>query len=460
MSIDNFPVQLQAAIQQGFLAREFQNGLQSRLGFRQVADREIFPNAIGETLTKTRKSLKSPVTIPLVPANNVNFDNGLTPSSWSVEQYTLSINQYGDTIDLNMVTSGVGIASQFLANAYTNGIQAMQSLDRLARNTLLGGAPGGVGGYLGGNTRVVTALDTASSTVSVDDIRGFQNIINASGQVVGVTGTQGMTVTVGAGVYTLVGVAQDATNISTAPGGISGSLTFGQSVSVSDGSAGSAVVASTAPLVLRANNRATTAALQAGSAAGIGDTLGIQTVLAGVAALRRNNVPTIDGAYHCYLDDIQLLGLFRDPDFKYLYRGAYGSEEYRGGQIIELLGVRFIPTTEAPQQASLGAGPIHRAMLLGQGALIEGDCALTGHSDIPEVDRALVEMVDSVAMVTRAPIDRLKQIISQSWYWIGGFALPTDMTADSSIIPTATNSYLKRGVVIESLGTDSYGNMS
>lgn len=42
MSIDNFPVQLQAAIQQGFLAREFENGLKSRLGFRQVADREVF----------------------------------------------------------------------------------------------------------------------------------------------------------------------------------------------------------------------------------------------------------------------------------------------------------------------------------------------------------------------------------------------------------------------------------
>jgi hypothetical protein len=460
MAIDNFPLQLQAAIQQGFLAREFENGLRSRLGFRQVADREIFPNAIGETLTKTRKSLKAPVTTPMLPASNTNFDNGLTPSTWSVEQYTLSINQYGDTIDLNMVTSGVGIASQFLANAYTNGIQAMQSLDRLARNTLFGGAVGGVGGYLGGNTRVITGLTLAGPELEVDDIGGFQNIIGSSGQVVTVSAGGGMTVTVGAGVYTLVSAVADTTNVSTAPGGLSGVLTFSTNVALTDSAAGSPVVASTAPLVIRANNRATTAELQAGSSSGTGDTLGIQSVLAGVAALRRNNVPTIDGAYHCYLDDIQLLGLFRDSDFKYLYRGAYGSEEYRNGQVIELLGVRFIPTTEAPQQASLGAGPIHRALLLGQGALIEGDCALTGHSDIPDAERALVEMVDSVAMVTREPLDRLKQVIAQSWYWIGGFALPTDVTANVSIIPTATNSYLKRGVVIESLGTDAYGVMA
>ena len=168
MPIQNFPSQLQPIIQQGFLAREFHDGLQSRLSFRAIADREVFPNRIGETVTKTRKGLKSPVTTPMVPSVNTNFDNGMTPSSWSVEPYTLTINQYGDTIDLNMVTEGVGIASQFLANARTNGVQAMQSLDRIARNTLFGGAPGGVGGYLGGNTRVNTALAAAAKTIFVD----------------------------------------------------------------------------------------------------------------------------------------------------------------------------------------------------------------------------------------------------------------------------------------------------
>lgn len=450
MGIENFPEQLRAAIQQGFLAREFQSGLHARLGFRAIADREIFPNAIGETLTKTRKSLKAPVTTPLQPSGNTNFDNGLSPSGWSIEQYTLSINQYGDTIDLNMVTTGVGIASQFLANAQTNGMQAMQSLDRLARDALYGGVPGGVGGYLGGNTRVSVSASAKTSSVAVDDIRGFQFVI-ASGLVRPVSASSGITITVGSGVYTLVGVTADATNISTAPGGVSGQLLFSSAVSVADATAGMAVIASTAPLVLRPNGKRTTADLKRDD----GDTLGIQHVLAGVAALRRNNVPMIDGAYNCYLDDLQLLSLFRDADFKYLYRGAYGSEEYRSGQVIELLGVRFVPTTEAPQQGSLGGGAIHRALLLGQGALIEGDCACVGHSDIPDAERALIEIVDGVAMVTREPLDRLKQIIAQSWYWIGGFALPTDVTADASIIPTATNAYLKRGVVIESLGTDA-----
>ncbi|MFT8378243.1 MAG: DUF4043 domain-containing protein [Gluconobacter japonicus] len=456
MGIENFPAQLQAAIQQGFLAREFENGLKSKLGFRAAADRETFSVGIGETITKTRAGLKAPVTTPMNPTQNTNFDNGLTSSPWDVEQFSLTLNQYGDTIDLNMVTSRVGIASQFLVNANRNGIQAMQSLDRLARNALFGGAINGVGGYLGGNTRVRTALTAAGTSVAVDDIRGFERVIY-NGQVVGVGTSTDMTVTVGSEAYTLVGAAADATNVSTAPGGISGTLTFSGNVAQSDGAEGQPVIAATAPLVVRPNGRKTTAGLIAptgtyGSSNWVpGDNLTMDCINQAVAQLQNNNVPMIDGAYHVHLDNSQLRGLFRDPDFKYLYRGAYGSETYRDGTIIELLGARFIPTTEAPQQTSLGAGAIHRALVLGQGALVEGNFEGTGYSDLPDADSALIEMVDSVAMVTREPLDRLRQIIAQSWYWIGGFALPTDVTASTTVIPTASNSYLKRGVVIETL---------
>ena len=133
-----------------------------------------------------------------------------------------------------------------------------------------------------------------------------------------------------------------------------------------------------------------------------GDTLGIQTVLSAVAALRMNNVPTVGGAYNCYMDDQQLLGLFRDGDFKYLYRGAYGTETYQSGRIIELLGVRFITTNEAPQQASLGAGQIRRAIVCGAGALVEGVFQNTGKMDIPDAEQSLIEMVEGILHGPRA----------------------------------------------------------
>jgi N4-gp56 family major capsid protein len=434
MALNNFPAALQPIIQQGFLEREFQSGIHSRLGFRAIADREEIPNKVGETVTKTRTGLKAPVTNPLNPSTNTNLDNGLTPSGWTVEQYSLSMNMFGDTIDLNMVTQGVGIAKQFMKNAEVNGVQAAQSLDRLARNALFSS-------YLGGNTRVRTTLGAPALTLAVDDIRGYQYVL-ANGVMVPVSVATPMTVTVGAGVYTLSGAVADGSNVSTAPIGVSGVLTFTANVSVSDGAAGNGVVSSVGPSVLRPSSRTSTAGLIAT------DLLTMQTVLSAVARLRTNNVPTINGAYNVYLDDNHLLELFQDGDFKLLYRGAYGSETYRSGQIIELLGARFITTTEAYQQ-TLGAVPIRRAIVCGQGALVEGNFASIGYSDLGDGD-ALKVMVDDICMVTREPLDRLQQIIAQSWYWIGGFAVPTDATANPTIIPTASNSYFKRAVVIES----------
>src|ERR1700761_1152485 len=169
MGIQNFPPALQSIIQQGFLEREFEAALQSRLGYRACADREEFAVGIGETLTKTRAGLKPSVTTPLAPATNTNLDNGLTPQSFNVEQYTITLNHYAATTDLNMVTSRVGIASQFLLNAAINGEQAARSLDELARNALFNA-------YFGGNTRVRTTLGSAEPTVAVDDVRGLQYV--------------------------------------------------------------------------------------------------------------------------------------------------------------------------------------------------------------------------------------------------------------------------------------------
>lgn len=82
MGIQNFPAALQPIIQQGFLEREFETALKSRLGYRLIADREEFAVGIGETLTKTRAGLKPSVTVPLAAATNTNLDNGLTATNW------------------------------------------------------------------------------------------------------------------------------------------------------------------------------------------------------------------------------------------------------------------------------------------------------------------------------------------------------------------------------------------
>jgi hypothetical protein len=440
MGIQNFPASLQPIIQQGFLEREFAQALRSKLGYRACAERVAIAVGIGETLTKTRAGLKPSVTIPVAPATNTNLDNGLTPTTWGVEQYTITINLYAATVDLNMVTERVGIASQFLQNAYVNGEQAARSLDELGRNALFGA-------YLGGNTRVRISLSSAGPIVSVDDIRGFQ-VAFVNGVQQPVSSTAPMTVTIGANAYTLVAAALDTTNVSTSPNGLSGTLTLSSNVSTSDGTAGNTVIAASGAIIVRPSQRTNTSLILAS------DTLSMSCLLDAVAKLRMNAVPEIDGAYNCYLDPVSSRQLFADPDFKQLFQGATSANQvFKNGMTNDFLGLRFVPTTEAFVQShpTLSGLMIRRPVICGLGALIEGDFAGIATHDVAPAD-SIISMVDGIAMVTREAIDRLQQIIAQSWYWIGGFCAPSDTTTNATTVPTATNAAYKRAVVVEHVG--------
>ena len=438
MAIQNFPTALQPMIQQGFLEREFEDGLSSVLAYRQAAERESFKVNIGETLTKTRPGLKAPVTTPLTPSTNTNLDNGLSPSTWTIEQYTLTLAMYGDTIDLNTVTNKVGIKDQFLHNAKANGIQAAQSLDRIARNRLFAA-------YLGGATRVRTTLGAPAATINVDDVTGFQTVLVA-GVPTSVSAGNPLNVTVGSNVYILNSVTVDGSNVSTGFNGKSGTLTFSTNVTVADGMTGNTVIQAYAPSILRPGNRSNSNLLQAN------DTFTLSVVLDAVAKLRSNAVPAINGMYNVHLDPISGRQLFADPDFKQLFQGQDTAKEFRMGRVIELLDCRFIPTTEAPITAhpTLAGVNIRRPIVCGESALIEGDFDGMGSEDTPS--EAIVHDIDGVMQVVRPPLDRLGQIIAQSWYWIGDFCCPTDFTVNSTIVPTASAAYYKRAVAIEHVG--------
>jgi hypothetical protein len=373
-------------------------------------------------------------------ASNTNLDNGLSAGVWGIEQYTISINLYAATTDLNVVTERVGIASQFLQNAYVNGEQAARSLDELSRNALFGA-------YLGGNTRIRTTLTSAGPTVSVDDVRGFLTVF-VNGIQQPVSSSSPMTVTIGSSIYTLVAAAVDTTNVSTAPNGVSGVLTLSGNVSVVDGTAANTVMAASSATIVRPSQRGNTSLLTAS------DTLTMSNLLDAVAKLRLNAVPEIDGAYNCHLDPVSSRQLFADPDFKQLFQGATSANQvFKKGMTNDFLGLRFIPTTEAFVQAHpvLSGLMVRRPIICGQGALIEGDFAGIAATDVAPAD-SIITMVDGIAMVTREAIDRLQQIIAQSWYWIGGFCAPSDTTTNPTTVPTSTNAAYKRAVIVEHIG--------
>ena len=452
MGINNLPSTLQSIIQQGYLEREFQQALRAELGFRAIADREPFMAGIGETITKTRTGLLPAVTTPLAPPANTDISSGLTPQNYGVEQYTLAVYQYAANQMLNIVTSRSAIDDLYLKNAVTLAEQAARSVDTLAQATIFAT-------YMGGNSRVTTTLGAAGPTVHVDDIRGFQYTWNAEGQPVPVSSASTVSVTVGNDVYTLSGAVADATNVSTAPGGISGSLSFTGNVTVADATAGNAVVSAVAPVVLRpadaTSNAMAGTTLAISSASDVnGGKLTMQMVLNAKATMKANGVPpvTATGNYIFYADPLQMTGLYTDPAFQFFFRGRPDSSEYRRGLVAEMLGVDIVETNINPVQALAGVGTVRRGILCGQGALVEGVFTREGYAKASEAgDDAMITIVDDIAHITREPLDALKQVVTQTWNYIGGFAVPSDINTNPNTIPTANNSAFKRAIIVESL---------
>jgi hypothetical protein len=456
MSIANLPESLQSAIQLGFLKTGFEQSLEPNYVYRTVAAKEDFDIQIGQTQTFTRAGLKPPVVAPLNPQQNTNLDNGLTPKSIPVEQYTMQLNQYGDTIDLNIMTSQVMIAKLGLQYTKTNGQQAASSMDGFAKAALFNG-------YMGGNTSVTATLGSPNVTINVDDIRGFDFVLSATGAVVPVSGSNPLPVLVNGDLYSLTGSAADVVNTSTTryiydangniiygTGGTSGTLTFSSTVLVADATLGNAVVGVYAPAIFRPNGRATTGDLVTG------DILTMDLFISAVSYLESNNVPTMDdGFYHCFLDDKSSKQLFNDEDFKLLYRGATLRDPvYKKALIKEGLNIRFFVTTQAPQQLQAGSSGllIHRPIICGADTLIEGTFA--GQEEVLESSmkgNGHFDIADKVVHIVRPPIDRLQQIVAMSWAWSGGYAVPTDATANRSVIGTASDAYKKRALIIETV---------
>lgn len=452
MPINNLPASLQVAIQTGYLERAFQDSLRAKLGFRALAERESFAAGIGETITKTRPSLLPAITTPLPPAANSDITSGLTPQNYGVEQYTLGVNQYAGNLMLNTATARVAIASVFLKNAANLGEQSSRSVDTLAQQALFNA-------YMGGNTRVRVQLGSANATISVDDVRGFQNTWTTNGQVVAVSASNPVNVSVGADVYSLTAVAVDSTNVSTTPGGISGTLTFASTVTTADGVLNAAVVSAVAPVIMRPSlsssgvMAATTAAISSANDINSGK-LTMAMILQAKATMSANGVaPSVNGLYPLYADPLHLTGLYADPAFQMFFRGKPDTAEYKRGVVAELLGVHIEETNLNPVQTLAGVGTVRRAILGGDGALVEGVFTREGYAGVAEADPQdeAIEIVDDIAHITREPIDALKQVVTQSWSYIGGFAVPSDLNTNPTTIPTANNSALKRAIILESL---------
>jgi hypothetical protein len=263
--------------------------------------------------------------------------------------------------------------------------------------------------------------------------------------------------------FTVTGVTIDATNVSESPDGISGSLTVPALTGAYVPVAGDYVVAANAPKIYRPGGVLGTNALNLTSV------LSMQLLLAMKTGQRNNAVPTLpDGTYVVISPPSAMQELYADQDFKLLYQGREDSDVFQDGFFIKLLGLHFVETTEAYIEQSsltLGSGSVGtnaavlagspgnvvlRPIMVGADAIVQGHFEMMSkYLEMQDAPNHKVIVVDHVAQIMRAALDRLAQLFTASWFWGGGFTVPTDITATTTIIPTASSALYKRAAVAE-----------
>jgi hypothetical protein len=409
------PAAIRAMMQNGILDKVFQDALRPEFIFPAIADSEPWQGGLGDTKTFTRKGLLAPATAPITGSDT-------SASTYSIEQWSVTMDQYGNAVDTNMLTSSMALASKFLEDVQTLGINAGQSLNQICRNKLYAA-------YAGGRTWCTTG-GTSDTSIIVNSVAGFQFVL-VNGVPTAVSASNPLSVTI-------AGVANTVTGVNTG----TNTLTLGTARA---DVVGDAVVAANAPITIRPTG-STPYDLSTSN------TVTFAMFRAAVARLRKMNVPTVGGYYVAHIDPDTETQLFNDSDFKQALQGRADSPVYRDLSIGRFGGIDWVRNNETPTILGGSAGnvTVHRPIVLGAGALVanpfEGMGSLlagTGVEDVPDVSMIQAATGVEVARIVRPPQDRLQQVLSTSWSWVGDFGVPSDSLANSDA------ALFKRGVVLE-----------
>jgi hypothetical protein len=408
------PAAIRAMMQNGILDRVFQEALKPNFIFPAIADAMPWQGGLGDTKTFTRKGLLAPATTAITGSDT-------SAATYSIEQWSVTMDQYGQAVDTNMLTSSMALASKFLADVETLGINAGQSINQISRNKLFKA-------YAGGRTWCTTA-GSSDTSIIVQSTNGFETVL-VNGVPTAVSASNPLTVTV-------AGVANTVTGVNTG----TSTLTLGTArVDV----AGDTVVAANAPVSVRPTG---------GSAYDLGtsNTATFALFRSCVTRLRKMNVPTVGGYYVAHIDPDTEAQLFSDSDFKQALQGRVDSPIYTDLSIGRFGGIDWVRNIEAPTLLGGSAGnvTVHRPIVLGAGALVaapfEGMGELlrgSGVEDVPDISMIEAAPGVQVARIVRPPQDRLQQTLSTSWSWVGDYGVPSDSTTGDAAL-------YKRAVVLE-----------
>ncbi len=445
--------------QKGLLERAFHDGLYPNLAFRAEAMPEEWPENTGNEMFQTRAGLLKPNVKPITP--------GTDPIGQVVpyEQWVATLNQFADSIDTHMPTSATANANLLLRNIHQLGLQAGQSVNRIARNSLFQA-------YLSGQTVSLTTIASTDTAIRVAALNGFTDVVIPGGNVKPqpVSVAFPLPITVGAGPTASASVVGFIPDDPTDPIGPC-TLILSAAIGTAFASSRVPVKSAFAPRILRSAAGASIDAI------GPADTLTLQQCINAVAFLRRANVqPHDDGFYHAHISPLSMAQLFADPVFQRLNQSLPEHVIYKEGFLGYMAGIMFFMNTESPEsfnsgnliataQSGLfadelgaeivngGGTQVGRVLITGRGVVYEKyldegsyvtEAGTTGKiGEFEVVNNNISILTERIRLVLRAPLDKLQQLVTATWSISTSFPIPSDITAPSG------PERFKRAIVLE-----------
>src|SRR5574337_872447 len=434
---------VRALVQENILERAFHDALFPRLLYRGEAVPQLWPANVGDTMVFTGVGLIKPKMGALAPGTDPN------PSTYQSEQWQAVLQQYADSIDTHMPTSIVAIANLFLRNAHQLGLSAGMALNRLVRDRLFNAAMSGV--------TVTTAATTAATSIPVARLNGLTKArrqdlpARSAVRYDTVSTTNTLSVKIGTQTVNITGFTPTVAGDEIGPG----TLTVDAAVTQASRAA---VVSSDASFLQRVGGGATIDALTAANIVTLSD------IRAVIARFWQQNVPEQpDGRFHCHLSPNAQAEVFADNEFQRLLTALPDYYMYRQFALGELLGTVFFRNSESPIPQTVAGGltasydptdpialelftggastglPVQHTLFVGQGAIYEyyqdlaqliTEAGVTGRVGEPRITNNSIEVfTERIQLIIRAPLNRLQDLVSTSWKFIGDWPARTDGTS-------------------------------
>lgn len=449
----NFNPVVADAVQAGIMDFQFLSGMDSVLAYSYFTYKEKLAAKLGETKTFT-KNARLPVDITPSAADDgtADLNNNMTFTKSGIEQFTLTIKQWNRADKVNLMQDEFMIASDLERSMGNLGQNCAQLKERLVRKAYLDS-------YLSGNSRVITGGTTNTTNAHVDDIRGFQFVLDSGGALQAVSGGNTLSVNeIDANgnvvqILTVTGAVADGSNVSSIKGGtdvqlggISGQLTF--STASAAPTAGNALVASQAPKVFRAGGRVHSGLLSAGDITTVDNLDDVVTYLR-----NQGNPGALGGSIYAIAGPSAMRQWRRDPQFQLAYQGRYEAPEIRSGRITEYGGVKFVETTEVPITTNADGTNVHRVLFIADDEVcMEADWDgfdnfIAGKANDPL--HYVKKVQSNAAIFVREPLDILGEQQPFAYKMVTGFACGSDLKANQQIIPTASTAMFKKAAWLE-----------